>query len=190
MIRYLYFIFIVSTISYSEGVRVLFESDSTISYRGSHPAHDWTGVSNNFNGGIICNDSSLEECFIKVVAPLKSFDSKNSGRDSNMLLYTDSNKYPYIKFISNEFSISSLLNDTFALSGQLEFHGVKKNILTNVILSKQEDMILGTAELLLSLEDYNVERPQLLFIPISDEIRISCKLLCDNKLGLFKNEKK
>ena len=190
MIKYFYFIFIICAISYSKGVKILFDSSSVISYTGSHPAHDWTGVSSNFKAGIICNDSSLNECFIKVAAPLKSFDSNNSSRDSNMLLYTDSNKYPYVKFISDQFSISSSLSKGFELSGELEFHGVKKNISTNVILSIQENMILGRAEFSLSLEDYNIDRPELLFIPISDELKITCKLLCNKSLGIFQDEKK
>ena len=190
MIKYFYFILVVFTISYSESVKILFNSNSTISYTGSHPAHNWIGVSNNFKGGVICNDSSLNECFIKIVAPIKSFDSKSSGRDSNMLLYTESKKYPYVKFTSNQFNISSSLDAEVMLSGELEFHGVTKNILINVVLSSKGDMLLGTTEFLLSLEEYGVDRPELLFIPISDKIRITCKLLCDNKLGLFENGEK
>ena len=190
MIKYFYFILIVFATSYPKGVKILFDSKSTISYVGSHPAHDWTGISNNLKGGIVCDDNSFNQCFIKIVVPLKSFDSKNSGRDSNMLLYTESNKYPYVKFISDQFSVANLLTQDFRLYGELDFHGIKKKISTNVTLSIQEDMVLGTADLVLSLEDYNIDRPELLFIPISDEIKISCKLLCNNDLGIFQDEKR
>ncbi len=190
MMKYFYFISIIFTISYSENVKILFDSNSTISYIGSHPAHNWTGVSDNFKGGIICNDTSLNECFIKIVAPIKSFDSKNSARDSNMLLYTESKKYPYAKFTSNQVNIFNSLDTELMLSGRLEFHGVTKNISVNIALSSKGDMLLGTTEFVLSLEEYGVNRPELLFIPISDEIKITCKLLCDNKIGLLKNGKK
>ena len=87
-----------------------------------------------------------------------------------MLLYTESKKYPYVKFTSNQFNISSSLDAEVILSGELEFHGVTKNISINVVLSSKGDMLLGTTEFLLSLEEYGVDRPELLFIPISDKI--------------------
>ena len=189
MIKYIYFILIIS-ISFTKGVKIMFDPSSTISYKGFHPAHDWIGESNNFKGGIICDDNSFNECFIKVAIPLNSFDSKNSGRDSNMLLYTESNKYPYVKFISKQFSISDSFSESLNLSGELEFHGIKNNLSTEINLSVQDSIIVGLTKFTISLEDYKVDRPELLFIPISDEVEISCRLTCSNSLGVLQNEKR
>ena len=56
--------------------------------------------------------------------------------------------------------------------------------------TKKEDMFLGMSEFAISLDDYNVEKPQLLLVPISDEIIISCKLFCNNEFYFSKYEKK
>ena len=199
---YFYFIFILFTFLYPKIIKVSFNDDSRISYKGSHPAHDWVGISDRIKGGLLCKDSSLDECVIKIAIPLKSFDSNSSGRDSNMLIHTESNKYPFVKFISDSFNMKSLYleesediiksdgESEVILTGSLEFHGVQKNISINLQLSKKEDMFLGMSEFAISLDDYNVEKPQLLLVPISDEIIISCKLFCNNEFYFSKYEKK
>ena len=187
--RYIYIIFIFTSILCCKGVKILFNNDSVISYTGSHPAHDWTGVSQGFRGGIICKNDLLQECVIKIAVPLKSFDSNNSGRDSNMLLATESNKYPFVKFVSKRFNLLDSLDQKFDLSGILEFHGVKNNIIIDIEISRDQESMLGLADFSLLLSDYKVSRPELLFTPISDKINISCKLLCDNKLFFKEDEK-
>ena len=118
-----YFLFFSIMIP-SKEIRVSFIDSSAISYKGYHPAHNWKGVSEKLKGGIICKDSTLLDCIIKVIAPLDSFDSGSSGRDSNMLFYTEANKYPFVKFTSNSFNIKDMIGGKNDLLGVLEFHGI------------------------------------------------------------------
>ena len=76
---------------------------SEISYTGSHPAHDWTGISSSFKGGIVCD--SFDDCIIKIQIPINSFDSGNSSRDSNMLYYVEANKFKYVTFFLNHLAL-------------------------------------------------------------------------------------
>ena len=41
-------------------------------------------------------------------------------------------------------------------------------------------MLLGQAYFSISLDDYKIDKPQLLFAPISDEVELECNLYFDN----------
>ena len=83
----------IFTLSFMNDIKLPFNDNSTVIYIGSHPAHEWKGISTDVKGGIICEDNN---CFVQVIVPLESFDSGSSGRDSNMLFTTESHKYPYV----------------------------------------------------------------------------------------------
>ena len=167
-----------------------FDNQSIITYEGSHPAHNWEGESRSFKGGIVCDN--LEDCIIKIQIPLESFDSGSSGRDSNMLYYTESNKYPYVTFYSNSFTLHNdifTLGSNISLNGTLEFHGVKQEVKMTIFIYNNNQFLFGETQFDILLSDYNVERPSLLFVPISDRIVIKCNLSCFIAPFNFKNEK-
>ena len=188
MMIYLILIIFLS-IFIGEETKIPFNQDSFIIYEGSHPAHKWEGLSNDIRGGIVCVDN---ECIIQVIIPLESFDSGNSGRDSNMLFSTESHKYPYVKYYSEPFLIEIINNTKWPsgvfpgneksmdLSGYIEFHGVKKKIQSDITINYQDSVLLGVSDFYISLDDYRIKKPQLLFIPISDQIRLRCSLYCNN----------
>jgi len=180
MIKIIPYFLIFTIMIPSKEIRVSFSDSSTISYKGYHPAHNWVGVNENIKGGIICKDEALSDCLIKVIAPLDSFDSGSSGRDSNMLFYTESNKYPFVKFTSNSFNIKDIINSENDLSGILEFHGIKDTVSSRINILNQGSTLSGLAQFSISLDHYNVEKPQLLFIPILNDIDIECRMYCKN----------
>ena len=118
------------SLAYSNHVRSLliksnsqFNDNSIVVYKGSHPAHDWKGVSSNVKGGIICEK---EECVLQVIVPLESFDSGSSGRDSNMLFSTESHKYPYVKYYSDPFSMHYIRKEDFIVFSNALEAGLQK----------------------------------------------------------------
>ena len=62
------------------------------------------------------------------------------------------------------------------LSGYMEFHGITKRITTQISINYQDSILFGKTSFSISLDDYEVERPQLLFVPISDQINLECSL--------------
>ena len=174
-----FFLGLLFSISFVNDIKLPFNNNSTVIYEGSHPAHKWKGVSSDVKGGIICDSS---DCVIQVIVPLESFDSGSSGRDSNMLFTTESHKYPYVKYYSDPFSIEFIKNkqSSIVLSGYIEFHDIKKDMETNITINYQDSVLLGTSSFSISLDDYRIDKPQLLFIPISDEINLTCNLYCEN----------
>jgi len=191
MIR-LTIILLISPILFASDIRISFSDTSVVSYKGSHPAHSWEGISKRVKGGILCKDDGLKDCTIKVIIQLESFDSGNSGRDSNMLFHTESHKYPFVKFNSDSFSVLDSINSNFDLTGILEFHGIEKKISSSIQIFNKNNIFSGLTEFRISLDAYNVDKPQLLFVRISDEIEIRCNLFCKNELlnKLLKNEEK
>ena len=182
MIKFLLLLFF--GIFFSNNIKLPFNNNSTIVYKGSHPAHGWEGLSTNVKGGIICEK---EECVIQVIVPLESFNSGSSGRDSNMLFSTESHKYPYVKYYSDPFSIHSIRKEDFIrLSGYIEFHGITKDIITQININYQDSVLLGTSNFHISLDDYEIDKPQLLFVPISDQIILECSLYCENIFSKLK----
>ena len=93
-----------------------------------------------------------------MIVPLESFNSGSSGRDSNMLFSTESHKYPNVKYYSNPFSIERIQNKepSIDLSGYIQFHGIKKDIETEIIINYQDSVLLGTSNFHISLDDYDI----------------------------------
>ena len=179
MIRFSVILILGFLFSSEYEIKAVFQDKSKISYLGSHPAHDWIGVSQNFKGGVVCYDNS--ECVIKIQIPMESFDSGNSNRDSNMLYYVESNKYKYVTFYSDSFKLDNsllLAGKNINLNGKLNFHGMKKDISFNVLMTSDSQFLRGQTQFEINLSEYNVERPSLLFVPISNKVTIKCDLYC------------
>ena len=146
--------------------------NSYIKYIGKHPFHEWEGISTNINCLLECNNN---KCSIKVSCPLESFNSGNDNRDSNMLYYTESILYPNVTFTSNIFKLNEGINQ-INIDGILNFHGIEKKIDSKISIIKEGLKLLGSTKFQLSLNDYNIKRPKLLFLSISDTITLDIKL--------------
>ena len=73
--------------------------EGTVSYYGSHPLHDWKGVSTSISGEILFEPGDNNySCVIEI--PVESFKSNNGNRDSNMLIYANALEFPKILFKS------------------------------------------------------------------------------------------
>ena len=97
-----------------------------------------------------------------------------------MLLYTKSKDFPSVIFISDKFDIVGFDKINFEISGTLDFNGLKNKIKTTIQLFQSDESIIGKSNFKIFLDDYEVEKPQLLFIPISNEIDIEANLIIKN----------
>ena len=98
-----------------------------------------------------------------------------------MLYYVESNKYKYVTFHSEPFPINDKalsVGDSINLKGTIDFHGVEKKVLFNASIFAEDEYLRGEANFNVYLSDHKVERPSLLFTPISDLIIIKCNLYC------------
>jgi|TARA_B110000263_G_scaffold124714_1_gene108464 polyisoprenoid-binding protein YceI len=159
----LVFILLIS-VSFSQNIDI---ASSEIKYFGNHFLHSWIGVSNKATSTIIY-DEIKKDGSVTIEVPLNSFDSKISGRDSNMLFYTDALDYPIVKFKSSEIST---FNDSVEIIGDLLFHGISKRLSTSATINTSNGFKVE-GSFIIKLSDFNVSRPTFMFMKMDDLIRI------------------
>ncbi|PJA90740.1 MAG: hypothetical protein CO136_00910 [Candidatus Levybacteria bacterium CG_4_9_14_3_um_filter_36_7] len=120
-------------------------------------------TSTEAKGKGICNK---KDCEFLVAAPVKSFTSKDSNRDTNMLTYTKASDFPMVvvklKTLS-EFKENGNYDLDISFAGQSHTY---KNIAMKSEGNDTKFKVKGTIPLLLS--DFNVERPELLLVKVDD----------------------
>ena len=148
------------------------EFSGKVTYYGNHVLHKWSGESKTINGFLSYNEHNNDfACDIKI--PIISFDSKNSSRDSNMLIYTNAIDQPNIQFKSNDLQLS--LNKA-KVNGTLYFGGQSKNISVDLDVVMGKD-ISFSGSFIIRLSDYKITRPSLFFKKIDDEIKITFSMM-------------
>ena len=166
---------------------------STITYHGSHFLHGWTGTSSAVEGSVWIGDSDIQ---IRIQAPVKSFRSGNGNRDSDMLRVVEETKYPTVEFAATSVSGGGLSSDakassssdsalesggktagdsgavTWQVTGDLSFHGRTHQMTVPVTIHTEEGGLRATASFPVQLTRYEIDRPKLMLMPISDEIML------------------
>ena len=152
--------------------------EGEITYYGYHFLHDWKGTSNQINGNFTF-DSSLEDFNGIISIPVKSFDSGNTNRDSNMLVYCRGIKYSDISFRPKEIIKDDNL---VTINGMLEFAGNVQDLTTSANIKAISDSSFtakGKFDILLS--KFDIDRPSLLFTKIDDKISIEYTIIGEKK---------
>lgn len=168
----LIFIFFVQ-ILFSQSLVELDLDKSYISYDGKHPAHNWTGISNEIQGSFELNIQDLTLSKIDLYVPVFSFDSKNASRDSNMLDVVEEYYYPYVRFVSTKIHKK---NNEFIVTGRISFHGITKEFVIPVKYIMENNNVIIKSEFAIMLSDFKIKRPSLLTIKIRNKVDIKVYL--------------
>ena len=149
-----------------------------ITYYGYHFLHDWQGKSNQINSNFTF-DSSLENFNGFISIPIKSFDSGNTNRDSNMLVYCKGIKYPDILFRPKKI----IKNDKLVtVNGMLEFAGNIQDLTISVnIKATSDSSFTAKGKFNILLSKFDIDRPSLLFTEIDDKISIDYTIIGEKK---------
>ena len=166
----LVFILIISA-SFAQNIDI---TSSEIKYFGNHYLHSWVGISNNSKSTVVF-DKINKKGSVLIEVPLKSFNSKVSSRDSNMLFYTEAIDYPNVKFKSSEISI---VNDSVKIIGSLSFHGITKQLSTTATISSSDGFKVE-GSFIIKLSDFKVSRPSFMFLKIDDSVQIDYTFLAN-----------
>lgn len=145
------------------------KANSSIKYFMKHALHSWQGVSQDVNSIVQLNaQGDIEK--VAATVPVKSFDSKNSNRDSHMLEVTDALTHPNVSFFSTSVNKTA---DGYDVKGMLNFHGVEKPVNIQAKEVRQGSHRTITGNFIFLLEDHNVKRPTLMMVKTDNEVRIA-----------------
>ena len=171
----LFLLFVSPFLYHLEPIQQPLPEKSTITYHMRHKLHEWDGVSDKLKIQANWENASSVNKITKIAISTKvsSFNSGLSNRDSHMIEVLEALTYPNIVFKST--SIIYNQNDLL-VNGQLQFHGVTKQISFNAKQSDKEGNIFFEGTFPILLEDFKVKRPSLLFVKADNEIQIKFKL--------------
>jgi hypothetical protein len=127
------------------------------------------GASTKSKGQGECKDKT---CEFLVAAPIKSFESKDSNRDLNMLKTTNADKYPLV--VVRVKADSEVKNAKIIADLEVEFAGVKKTYPKISFDYKSTSVgfeIEGKFDLI--LDQHKVEKPSLLGVNIENLVPIA-----------------
>ena len=177
MIRYLLIfpLFLITNQIFSQTIKWSLDiNESLISYDGEHFLHSWSGKNERIRGVIIEN---LEEKNFKQIALamfVKDFDSGNGNRDSNMLEILEVIKFPKIEYYSNKISLGK---DEISFSGNLNFHGISRDLNITSEIKKTNKKLVLSGEFKVSLVDHKVKLPTFMMRSIDKEIFVKYQLI-------------
>lgn len=92
---------------------------------------------------------------------LALFKSENADRDANMYETLESEKFTFAKYTINKTTPTNSPN-IYRLNGELEFHGVKKELDFEATIMQDEATLSIDAKSRIDVEDFGIEMPCLL----------------------------
>jgi len=135
----------------------------------NHLLHAWDAVSPDVNGVVqLKADGNIEK--VAIVAKISSFDSKSSNRDAHTLEVTEALKFPNISFVST--SITESKNGELDVKGNLQFHGVTKEISFKAVSKNNNGTVQVNGNFIFLLEDFKVPRPSFMLKQVDNEVKV------------------
>lgn len=150
------------------------QKQTRITFRLGHPAHTTVGVSDKLQVKIEFDKDKKE--VTKAIAQVKvlTFNSGNSNRDSHAMELIEADKYPLVKFRSTKIVDKG---NELTIYGDLTFHNVTRNITINANKTISGDKLLVQGNFAVSLDQHNIERPKLLFVPTEEWLKFEFQTL-------------
>lgn len=143
-------------------------SSSRVEYTVQYLVKKADGASTSSKGKGVCTE---KECDFLVAAPVKSFESKDSNRDYNMLKPTKADKHP---MVVARLKTPAALGSEFKADVEIEFAGVKHTY-PQVVFKTTGNAQAFSAEgtILVSLASHKIEKPSLLGVEVEDRLPVS-----------------
>lgn len=169
--KYFLFLFLFCAIGVGAQQLRVNTKTSFISYEASHPAHDWSGVSEKVQGVVVLENNLPTR--IAIAASVASFNSKNSNRDAHALEVLDALSFPKVSFYTEDISLQE---DFLSLKGELSFHGISAPLSTNASWKKDNDTWFLEGSFDVKPSDFDIKLPSFMLIKMRDKIHIRFRL--------------
>jgi len=151
--------------------------EGTLAYTVVHKLHEVKGVTRAVEGrALVQPDRTLR---VQVRAKIASFDSGNSNRDEHVREATHEPVHPFVQVRGTAagvaFPISAPVDLT--LDGTVELNGVQTPQPITVHLEPRSGGVRARFSFAISLDAFQVDRPELLFVKVDDRAQIEGDLL-------------
>lgn len=151
---------------------------SALAYNVVHKLHKVRGESKSVEARAALSADGTARVMVRV--PVKSFLSGDGNRDEHMQEVLDAQKHPYVVYKGTtrlEAPTAFPATVDVVLDGELDFHGVKRPLKVPLTLEfRSEGAVTAKGGFSVSLDEFKVERPSLLFVKIDDACRIEVDL--------------
>lgn len=143
-------------------------SSSKVEYTVQYLVKKADGASTASKGKGLCTE---KDCEFLVAAPVKSFESKDSNRDFNMLKPTKADKHP---MVVARLKTPAAMGADFKADVEIEFAGVKHTY-PQVVFKTSGTAQAFSAEgsINVSLTNHKIEKPSLLGVEVEDRLPVS-----------------
>jgi polyisoprenoid-binding protein YceI len=127
-------------------------------------------------------DRLAETAAVSLVIEASGYNSNLGLRDQDVQeSYLEVKQYPLIRFdgtavVKSEHPRSSAEPWLITLKGELELHGVKREILVSIQLFHQADTIVAQGEFPLLLEEFKIAVPKLLFLKTGNKVQVEFRI--------------
>jgi hypothetical protein len=153
---------------------------STITYHVVHKFHHVSGTSRQVEGTarLFPNDKTQ----VAVRAAVGSFDSGNVNRDAHMKESVEAARFPTVelKALADGVAIPKRFPTTVdkTFKAQVLFHGIQKvmDIVVKLVF-ESATRVRATSNFAVSLDEFKVERPSLMFVKVADALGIDADLI-------------
>jgi hypothetical protein len=146
---------------------------SKLTYTIKHPMHTVVGVNPEPHCIVETQGDSLGAT-ITCKAAVSQFDSGNENRDSHMLETVEALDFPEVVFSG---AAKEKTSTGWKIVGELTFHGITRPLEMEMKKTSMNGKERFVGTFTLKLSDFNVDRPSLLFVSVTDEFRVDVDLL-------------
>ena len=144
-------------------------SSGSLQYTLTHALHTTVGTSKEVKGLGKCEANS---CRFLIAAPVKSFDSANANRDSNMQQYTKAALFPIVEVRTTVLPVVGKKSADL----EVKFAGKTHKYSVQMEFTKENSGFKVNTNIPMKLSDFSIERPALFGVNVSDEVPISVEL--------------
>lgn len=143
-------------------------SSGSLQYTLRHMLHSVIGKTSELKGMGKCNP----DCKFLVAAPVKSFSSDNSNRDSNMQTITRAAANPMVEMRTTIQPAKGKKNTV----AEIKFAGKTHVYNVSVEFTEEPQGYRAQAQLPMKLSDFEIERPSLLGVATEDDVPVAIDL--------------
>ena len=155
-------------------------AESKVSYILVHKMHKVEGTSTKIEGKALILPDGKAQVMVRV--PVESFDSKNVNRDAHMKEAVEAARFPFVEIkalvdgIARPASFPATVKRP--LKAQISFHGEKKLREFPVEVTwESPTRAVAVTSFHISLDEFKVERPSLMFVKVDDDLILDAKLV-------------